>query len=113
MTGDGRVKAEVVTLPDGEQHKNLEVLQKVWDKALECRCEGECCMGGGGGASIWGSYRSCVREPVERRRMLQKPPSCHPQSGVFPSQGIAPLPSRIATRAGWTAIPPSSRSAAA
>lgn len=37
VTGDGRVKAEVVTLPDGEQHKNLEVLQKVWDKALECR----------------------------------------------------------------------------
>lgn len=39
VTGDGRVKAEVVTLPDGEQHKNLEVLQKVWDKALECRLD--------------------------------------------------------------------------
>lgn len=37
MTGDGRVKAEVVILPDGEQHKSLEVLQAVWDKALECR----------------------------------------------------------------------------
>lgn len=38
VTGDGRVKAEVVILPDGEQHKSLEVLQAVWDKALECRC---------------------------------------------------------------------------
>ncbi len=33
----GKVKAQVVILPDGEQHKSLEVLQKVWDKALECR----------------------------------------------------------------------------
>ena len=38
MTEGGAVKAEVVILPDGEQHKSLEVLQKVWDKALECRC---------------------------------------------------------------------------
>jgi 3-dehydroquinate synthase len=36
VTANG-VKAEVVILPDGEQHKTLEVLQKVWDKALECR----------------------------------------------------------------------------
>lgn len=40
VTEGGKVKAEVVILPDGEQHKSLEVLQKVWDKALECRCEG-------------------------------------------------------------------------
>lgn len=37
MTAGGKIKAEVVVLPDGEQHKSLEVLQKVWDKALECR----------------------------------------------------------------------------
>ena len=37
VTDDGRVRAEVVVLPDGEQHKNLEVLAKVWDKALEAR----------------------------------------------------------------------------
>ena len=35
--GGGGIKAEVVVLPDGEQHKTLEVLQAVWDKALECR----------------------------------------------------------------------------
>ncbi|KAI3432608.1 hypothetical protein D9Q98_004155 [Chlorella vulgaris] len=38
VTANG-VKAEVVILPDGEQHKTLEVLQKVWDKALECRLD--------------------------------------------------------------------------
>lgn len=37
MTEGGKIKAEVVILPDGEQYKSLEVLQKVWDKALECR----------------------------------------------------------------------------
>ena len=35
--GRAGIKAEVVVLPDGEQHKTLEVLQAVWDKALECR----------------------------------------------------------------------------
>ncbi|PSC70608.1 3-dehydroquinate synthase [Micractinium conductrix] len=39
VTACGGVKAEVVVLPDGEQHKTLEVLQKVWDKALECRLD--------------------------------------------------------------------------
>lgn len=39
VTGDGRVKAEVVVLPDGEQHKTMEVLQAVWDRALECRLD--------------------------------------------------------------------------
>ena len=41
VTRDG-VKAEVVVLPDGEQHKSLEVLQRVWDRALECRCVCAC-----------------------------------------------------------------------
>jgi 3-dehydroquinate synthase len=39
ITGDGRIRAEVVVLPDGEQHKSLEVLQLVWDKALEARLD--------------------------------------------------------------------------
>lgn len=39
ITASGDIKAEVVILPDGEQHKTLEVLQKVWDKALECRLD--------------------------------------------------------------------------
>lgn len=39
VTGDGRVRGEVVILPDGEQYKSLDVLQKVWDKALEARLD--------------------------------------------------------------------------
>lgn len=39
ITADGRIKAEVVLLPDGEQYKSLEVLQRVWDKALEARLD--------------------------------------------------------------------------
>jgi hypothetical protein len=51
ITAGGGIKAEVVVLPDGEQHKSLEVLQRVWDKALECRCGG----GGGPAASLGGT----------------------------------------------------------
>ena len=39
VTAGGAVKAEVVILPDGEQYKTLDVLQKVWDKALESRLD--------------------------------------------------------------------------
>ena len=58
MTEGGRVKAELVILPDGEQFKSLEVLQKVWDKALECRC----------GSGTLGRRRLCWsgRQAVER-----------------------------------------------
>lgn len=41
---------EVVTLPDGEQYKSLEVLQQVWDKALQSRLDRNCtfvALGGG------------------------------------------------------------------
>lgn len=48
--GDSKLRVETVVLPDGEAFKNIEVLQKIWDAALEHRC------GGGGGrcsASEW------------------------------------------------------------
>lgn len=32
-------RVEVVVLPDGEQYKSIEVLQKIWDKALEARLD--------------------------------------------------------------------------
>ena len=35
----GKHEVEVVTLPDGEQYKSLEVLQQVWDKALQSRLD--------------------------------------------------------------------------
>ncbi|KAK9835567.1 hypothetical protein WJX74_003172 [Apatococcus lobatus] len=35
----GAFKVESVILPDGEEHKSLQVLQQVWDKALESRLD--------------------------------------------------------------------------
>ncbi|KAL3157215.1 hypothetical protein ABBQ38_001452 [Trebouxia sp. C0009 RCD-2024] len=35
----GKHDVEVVSLPDGEQYKSLEVLQQVWDKALQSRLD--------------------------------------------------------------------------
>ena len=34
---DPSLQVESVVLPDGEQHKNTEVLMKVWDRAMELR----------------------------------------------------------------------------
>jgi glycerol dehydrogenase-like iron-containing ADH family enzyme len=33
------LQIDEVVLPDGEQYKSIEVLQKVWDKALEARLD--------------------------------------------------------------------------
>ncbi|DBA95194.1 TPA: hypothetical protein ACH3X3_013097 [Trebouxia sp. C0006] len=39
LSSGGRHEILVVTLPDGEQFKSLEVLQQVWDKALQGRLD--------------------------------------------------------------------------
>ena len=39
ITEDGRIKTDVVILPDGEEYKSVDVLSKIWDKALECRLD--------------------------------------------------------------------------
>ncbi|DBA68399.1 TPA: hypothetical protein ACH3X2_013702 [Trebouxia sp. C0005] len=39
LSSGGRHEIQVVTLPDGEQFKSLEVLQQVWDKALQSRLD--------------------------------------------------------------------------
>ncbi|KAF6257353.1 hypothetical protein COO60DRAFT_1271387 [Scenedesmus sp. NREL 46B-D3] len=36
---DPQLHIDSVVLPDGEEYKNMEVLGKVWDKALECRLD--------------------------------------------------------------------------
>jgi len=33
------LQVEEVVLPDGEQHKSLDVLKQVWDKALESKMD--------------------------------------------------------------------------
>ncbi|KAK2078924.1 hypothetical protein QBZ16_002614 [Prototheca wickerhamii] len=37
--GDSKLRVETVVLPDGEAFKNIEVLQKIWDAALEHRLD--------------------------------------------------------------------------
>lgn len=39
LKSNGAFKVETVSLPDGEEHKSLQVLQQVWDKALESRLD--------------------------------------------------------------------------
>lgn len=39
LKAGGNHEVQVVTLPDGEQYKSLEVLQQVWDKALQSRLD--------------------------------------------------------------------------
>ena len=39
LSQGGDIRVEVVVLPDGEEHKRMEVLMKVWDKALEARLD--------------------------------------------------------------------------
>ena len=39
LSGDGDIRVEVVVLPDGEQHKTMEVLMHVFDKALETKLD--------------------------------------------------------------------------
>lgn len=44
------LQVEAVILPDGEQYKNLDVLSRVWDKALQMRLNRKCtfvALGGG------------------------------------------------------------------
>ncbi len=39
QAGNSALQIEHVVLPDGEEYKSLDVLQKVWDKALESRLD--------------------------------------------------------------------------
>jgi 3-dehydroquinate synthase len=39
LQSGGTLQVDEVILPDGEQYKSLEVLSKVWDKALAARLD--------------------------------------------------------------------------
>ena len=39
LSEGGDIRVEVVILPDGEEHKNMDVLMKVFDKALDARLD--------------------------------------------------------------------------
>ena len=59
ITAEGAIKVESVLLPDGEQYKTLDVVSKIWDKALEARLDRNTtfvALGGGvGGKLCWSS----------------------------------------------------------
>ncbi|GMH44503.1 hypothetical protein BSKO_12455 [Bryopsis sp. KO-2023] len=63
----GDFKVDSVILPDGEEFKNLEVLQKVWDKALEIRIPRSATMvalGGGVIGDMTGFAAACYQRGV-------------------------------------------------
>lgn len=35
----GQQQVDAVILPDGEEHKNMEVISRIWDKALQLRLD--------------------------------------------------------------------------
>ncbi len=46
----GTQQVDAVVLPDGEQHKNMEVIGAIWDAALRLRLDRKCmfvALGGG------------------------------------------------------------------
>mmetsp|Transcript_13674 Transcript_13674/g.41310 ORF Transcript_13674/g.41310 Transcript_13674/m.41310 type:complete len:432 (+) Transcript_13674:300-1595(+) len=50
MTQGGTQQVDAVVLPDGEQHKNMDVISAVWDAALKLRLDRKCifvALGGG------------------------------------------------------------------
>ncbi|GAX83650.1 hypothetical protein CEUSTIGMA_g11075.t1 [Chlamydomonas eustigma] len=67
LTADGKLQVDTVILPDGEAHKNMEVLQMVWDKALECRMDRGTtflALGGGVIGDMTGFAAACYQRGV-------------------------------------------------
>ncbi|KAJ9522302.1 hypothetical protein V8C86DRAFT_2515656 [Haematococcus lacustris] len=67
LTADGQLSVDTVILPDGEDHKNMEVLGAVWDKALACRMDRGTtflALGGGVVGDMTGFAASCYQRGV-------------------------------------------------
>lgn len=68
LTADGsKIQVDSVILPDGEAHKNLETLQQVFDKALECRMDRGTtflALGGGVIGDMTGFAAACYQRGV-------------------------------------------------
>ncbi|KXZ56038.1 hypothetical protein GPECTOR_2g1590 [Gonium pectorale] len=64
---DGKLQVDEVILPDGEEYKSIEVLEKVWDKALECRLDRGTtflALGGGVVGDMTGFAAACYQRGV-------------------------------------------------
>jgi len=67
LTADGTLTVESVILPDGEEHKTMDVLAQVWDKALTCRMDRGStflALGGGVVGDMTGFAASCYQRGV-------------------------------------------------
>jgi 3-dehydroquinate synthase len=67
LTADGNITVDTVILPDGEEYKSMEVLGKVWDKALEARLDrGSTFLALGGGVigDMTGFAAACYQRGV-------------------------------------------------
>lgn len=67
LTEGGNLQVDEVILPDGEEYKSIEVLQKVWDKALECRLDRGTtflALGGGVVGDMTGFAAACYQRGV-------------------------------------------------
>lgn len=63
----GGLQVDSVVLPDGEEHKTVDVLGKVWDKALEARLDRGAtflALGGGVVGDMTGFAASCYQRGV-------------------------------------------------
>eukprot|EP00955_Chlamydomonas_euryale_P013427 144860-Chlamydomonas_euryale.AAC.6 len=67
LEAGGKLQVESVVLPDGEAYKKLDVLQAVWDKALECKMDRGTtfvALGGGVIGDMTGFAASCYQRGV-------------------------------------------------
>jgi hypothetical protein len=67
LTADGTLAVDSVVLPDGEEHKSMEVLQAVWDKALSARLDRGAtflALGGGVIGDMTGFAAACYQRGV-------------------------------------------------
>lgn len=67
LTADGKLQVDSVILPDGEKYKTMDVLGKVWDKALQARLDrGSTFLALGGGVigDMTGFAASCYQRGV-------------------------------------------------
>ncbi|GIL58156.1 hypothetical protein Vafri_13011 [Volvox africanus] len=63
----GQLQVDDVILPDGEEYKSIDVLEKVWDKALECRMDRGTtflALGGGVVGDMTGFAAACYQRGV-------------------------------------------------
>jgi 3-dehydroquinate synthase len=67
LTADGKITVESVILPDGEEHKSMDVVAQVWDKALQSRMDRGTtflALGGGVIGDMTGFAAACYQRGV-------------------------------------------------